>query len=103
MKKIVFAIIIIVLFPTEALFSQGYNIKVQLKNTPDSIMYLVNYSGDKQYIKDTVPNQGNGVFVFEGEEKLPQGIYLAVRQDKNYFEFLVPEDQKFTLSTSYNN
>ncbi|MCF8330903.1 MAG: redoxin domain-containing protein [Bacteroidales bacterium] len=102
-KIILFVIIIASLFSTKILFSQGYKIKVQLQNTPDSIMYLVNYNGDKQYIKDTVPNHGNGVFVFEGEKKLPQGIYLAVRQDKNYFEFLVPEDQKFSLTTSYDN
>ena len=88
---------------SSALFSQGHKITVKVDNTQDTIMYLVNYNGDKQYIKDTVDNQGNGTFIFQGEEKLPQGIYLAARQDKNYFEFLVTEDQKFKMSTTYGN
>ena len=102
-KIILFVIIISSLFQAQDVLAQGYKIKVQMKNSPDSIMYLVNYNGDKQYIKDTVPNQGNGVFIFEGDEKLPKGIYLAVRQDKNYFEFLVADDQQFSLTTSYDN
>ncbi|MCF8219083.1 MAG: DUF5106 domain-containing protein [Bacteroidales bacterium] len=103
MNKIALIFTGALLIISSSLFSQGYKIEVQVKDTQDTIMYLVNYNGDKQYIKDTVANQGNGTFIFEGEEKLPQGIYLAARQDKNYFEFMVTEDQKFKMSTTYDN
>ena len=103
MKKISFLLIGTFLIISSSLFSQGYKIEVQLEGSQDSIMKLVNYNGDKQYIQDTVENQGNGTFVFKGEEKLPQGIYLAARQDKQYIEFLVSDDQKFQLKTTYDN
>lgn len=99
--SLIFAAASLILSST--LFSQGYKITVKVENTQDTIMYLVNYNGDKQYIKDTVENQGNGTFIFQGDEKLPQGIYIAARQDKNNFEFLVTEDQNFKLSTTYEN
>lgn len=98
----IFIIALIFAIPFHS-FSQGYKIKVEIEGSQDSIMYLVNYKADNQYIKDTVENQGNGLFIFEGEEELPQGIYLAVRQDKNYFEFLLADDQKFSLSTKYDD
>ncbi|MGM0612062.1 MAG: redoxin domain-containing protein [Bacteroidota bacterium] len=103
MNKIALIFTGALLIISSSLFSQGYKIEVQVEDTQDTIMYLVNYNGDKQYIKDTVDNQGNGTFIFKGDEKLPQGIYLAARQDKNYFEFLVTEDQKFKMSTTYDD
>ncbi len=100
MKNIKLLITLVFAFAINISFSQGYKIKVQVENSTDSIMYLVNYMGENQYMKDTVENQGNGVFIFEGEEELPHGIYLAVPQDKkSYFEFLVSDDQKFSMKT----
>ncbi|MFO8054588.1 MAG: DUF5106 domain-containing protein [Bacteroidales bacterium] len=95
-------LIVFTIFKTSCA-QEGYKIEVKVKGSQDSVMYLVNYFADKQYIKDTVENRGNGRFVFEGEEPLPHGIYIAARQDKNYFEFLVTDNQNFSLTTSYDD
>ncbi len=100
MKNIRLLITLAFIFAVNISFSQGYKIKVRVENSTDSIMYLVNYLGENQFMKDTVKNQGKGVFIFEGDKELPQGIYLAVPQNKNsYFEFLVTDDQKFSMTT----
>ncbi len=65
---------------------------------------LAYYLGSKNYIKDTLTADKNGVVRFQGEgEDGPEyGIYLFVFPDKNYFEFILTED-KFTLETEMSD
>ena len=83
------------------IFSQdkGYEIKVKIKGSSDTIMFLVNYYADKQYIKDTADIDAKGVATFKGEEALEGGIYLAVMQSRKYFEFLVDKEQHISFET----
>ena len=81
----------------------GYSIKVKMTGTKDTVCYLANYYGDKQYLKDTAFINKKGLFIFQGDENLQGGIYLIVTQDKNYFEFIVNKEQVLSFETNAGN
>jgi len=88
------------LFITSA-FAQGYKITVKIKGLkPNSTCLLANYYADKNQLKDSAKSDQNGVLVFKGKEKLPNGIYLVVTPARNYFEMVVSSrEQDFTIET----
>ena len=61
--------------------------------------------GDKQYIKDTVQVDQNGLLIFQGEEPLEGGVYLVIIPPENqYFQVLInPGDQHFSVETDAKN
>ena len=78
----------------------GYEIKVHINGLRDTVCYLGNHFGDKQYVKDTVRTDANGWMTFKGKDPLEGGIYLIVLPNKTYFEVLVDKnDQHFTIET----
>ena len=77
----------------------AYSIKIKVAGIKDSMCYLANYYGDKQYIHDSARSDAMGRYVFEGKEKLPGGIYLFVLPSRRYFEILIDHDQFFSLET----
>lgn len=80
---------------------EGYKIKIQIEGINDSVCYLANYYGDKVYLADTAVVEKKGDFIFEGDEKLPGGIYIVAGQSNNqYFEFIVDHDQNFSVQTA---
>lgn len=80
--------------------ASGYDIRIRVVGLQDTICYLGNHYGDKQYVKDTVRVDHNGWVEFKGKEELPGGIYLVVMPNKTYFEILITaEEQKFTIET----
>ncbi len=80
--------------------TEGYNIKITAKGLKEgTVCLLANYYGDKQYIKDSAIANANGEVVFKGTEKYPQGIYLFVPRNKRYFDFVMDEEQNFSLET----
>jgi thiol-disulfide isomerase/thioredoxin len=87
---------------TTTLFSkdEGYKISLKLNGYKDKVIFLANYYGDKQYIQDTVTLAKIGdPIVFEGKEKLKQGIYMVVIPSHKYFELMIGEDQVFEVET----
>ncbi len=80
----------------------GYKIKVKVNGIKDTVCYLAGYYGPKQYYKDTARVDANGVFVFEGKDELPGGIYSVILPGNTYFEFIVNE-QNFYLETDTSN
>ncbi|MCB0579929.1 MAG: AhpC/TSA family protein [Phaeodactylibacter sp.] len=83
----------------------GHQISVKLKNYEESQLFLGYHYGDKQYLQDTVERNARGLFVFEGEEPLPPGVYLVVMPpDNKYFQLLVTnEEQKFQVFADAEN
>src|SRR5271170_6023422 len=77
----------------------AYSLKIKVAGVKDSMCYLANYYGDKQYIHDSARSDAMGRYVFEGKEKLPGGIYLFVLPSRKYFEVLIDHDQNFTMET----
>jgi hypothetical protein len=101
MLKKYLLIILIYAFSVSALSNnasaQGYEIKLKINGLQDTLCYLANYYGDKQYIKDSARVNAYGNIIFKGNEALPGGIYLFVFPDKTYFELLVEKSQFFSL------
>jgi thiol-disulfide isomerase/thioredoxin len=100
-----FISIILSILPALA-FSQlkgGYEIEVTLDGLADSTVYMAYHMGDKQYIKDTLKLDRSGHGIVKGQEALPQGIYMIVLPGRKYFEFLMADDQHFSLRCVYND
>ncbi len=81
------------------LFAQDYEIKVQIKGAENKEVKLVYYLGNKQYIKQKGVLDKKGRFVFSGKDSLATGIYKIVIGTKDYFDFLVRNEQKFSLAS----
>lgn len=78
----------------------AYSIKIKLPGYSEKQLFLGYHFGDKQYLKDTATVNAQGVFVFEGKEELPGGVYLIVMPPNNeYFQVLISKnEQKFSIT-----
>jgi len=86
------------LFSSTLMLAQSkYKIKGHIEGLSDTSIYLANYYGDKQYLKDSAFADASGNVVFKGAEALPGGIYLFVFPNKTYFELLIDKEQHFTM------
>jgi thiol-disulfide isomerase/thioredoxin len=79
--------------------NEGYLIKFQVKGLKDTICLIATYYGNGNYVKDTLKVDAAGRFTFKANSDYPKGIYLAVINDKNYFEFIINNDQRFSMET----
>ncbi len=76
---------------------QGHRITVQFEGVENTECYLGYHFGNRQYLKDTAEVNSEGVAVFEGEEKLNQGIYLVILPDDSNMEVIVDDNQHFEI------
>jgi peroxiredoxin len=97
MKKYV-SLLLILPFFAFAQKKEAYKIKVKINGYKDTVCYLANYYGAKQYYKDTAYFDKNGVCTFTGNKPLPEGVYSVVTPEMKYFEMLVTS-QYFEVST----
>jgi thiol-disulfide isomerase/thioredoxin len=81
----------------------GYEINVTIMDLQDSTVFLAYHLGDKQYIKDTANLDRSGNGIFRGQQNLPQGIYMIVLPGRKYFEILISDNQRFSLSCTFSN
>lgn len=85
---------------------KGHEIIFHISDLPnENIMIAYHYSG-KQYISDTIKTDGNGKAFLKNEtDKKPKGVYLAVipSMENQYFEFLIGNNQHFTITTLKSN
>jgi hypothetical protein len=97
MKKLFFSLSLLVLAGQA---QNSYDIKFNIKNLKDSVCYLFKYRWESHMSIDTAIVK-NGTFAFKGKEKLEEGIYFIVRQNKTMlgFDFLIDSTQKFSLTT----
>jgi hypothetical protein len=93
-----YIILSITFIPVSAM-PEGYLVKFRVKGLHDTTCMIANYYGNGTYVKDTVKVDGSGRFTFSAKEDLPKGIYLVVITDKNYFEFIINKDRKFSMET----
>ncbi|MEM6264101.1 MAG: redoxin domain-containing protein [Bacteroidota bacterium] len=76
-----------------------HRIAIKLNGYPTDTVFLGGHYGDQKLLKDTSYVK-DGMVVFEGDQPLDGGIYMAVLPpDNRYFEFIVSEDQDFSLTT----
>jgi thiol-disulfide isomerase/thioredoxin len=80
-------------------FSQGYEIKVNIKGVSDTTAILGHYLNNSMYPDDTARLDSKGNGVFKGKKALHQGLYVLFLPDSKYVEFIMGSDQQYTLST----
>ncbi|OYU84855.1 MAG: hypothetical protein CFE24_04300 [Flavobacterium sp. BFFFF2] len=74
----------------------AYEIKIDLKNCKDTLVYLTYYQFDKTMLKDTCKNIKDGKIVFKGKTKLDTGVYSLISQKKSiYFDFFIDDQHQF--------
>ena len=79
---------------------QGYDIKFNFKDCPDTTVYLARYFWEQVPISDSAVNIKNGKIRFKGDYPLDKGVYILANQNRSnfYVQFLVDEDQDFTIN-----
>ncbi|MBN2522316.1 MAG: DUF5106 domain-containing protein [Bacteroidales bacterium] len=87
------------LFSFSSLYSQGYQIDLTVNNLKDTTVILGHYLNQSMYPDDTVRIDERGYGVFQGENKLPEGLYFVFLPNTNYFDIIMGSDQQFTIQT----
>lgn len=87
----------------EPIRNYSYTFKIaNLPDSIDSIAFMANYYGNKQYYFDTAAFEPGGIIRFSGDS-IMGGIYSIILQDKkSYFEFVVNEP-KIEMETVAGN
>jgi thiol-disulfide isomerase/thioredoxin len=103
--KNLFFFIFILLVPAFSFgqLKNGYEIDLSIKDLPDSTVFMAYHLGNKQYIKDTIKLDRKGHGIVQGQETLPQGIYMIVLPGRKYFEFLISENQRFSVNCAFSD
>lgn len=79
--------------------SQNTNIEFKIKGLDNKNIIIAHYFGENTLINDTVKLDDSGKGSFQVDTLLPQGLYLCIYPDKSYFEFILDNDQKFSIET----
>jgi peroxiredoxin len=79
--------------------ANAYRIVVQVEGMPDQTFRLGYHSGPDVFMVDTARSDAQGVAVFEADKTLDHGVYFALLPSSAYVDFLVDEDQNFTIRT----
>lgn len=77
----------------------GWKIKVQIEGLPNTMVKIGYQYGNTRYLLDSAQTDKKGAFVFEGDSTLEQGVYQIFLPDTTFFEFLISEDQQFSIKT----
>jgi len=77
---------------------KGYHIVLKMDGMKDSLVIMGNYWADRSVAFDTgYYNPKKKQWVFEDEEKAPRGIYFLIFEDRTMMEFIMNDDQEFTI------
>ncbi len=100
MKRILTSLLLLAAFCGLNAQQKGYEIKINVKGVKDTVLYLMKYKWDTQYLADTAKAK-NGTAVFKGKTPLEKGVYAVLRQNKSliYFDLLITEDQNISIAT----
>jgi thiol-disulfide isomerase/thioredoxin len=79
--------------------SSAYNIKVEIENCPDYIIYFGKHVGPDFEIIDSIQSV-NGNIEFSGDKKLETGVYFIVIPPQTRFDFIIADNQDFTIKTN---
>ncbi len=85
--------------------ADGHELIFNIKDSKDTLVYLVIHYNDKLILKDSVKPSGKEKFVFKGKDRYDDGMYSLVSMDKKlYLNFILDNNQHFeyNLDTSMN-
>ncbi|HEX7413542.1 MAG TPA: thioredoxin-like domain-containing protein, partial [Bacteroidia bacterium] len=75
----------------------GYKITLK-SNVKNRQIYMYYQYGENRYTRDTSLTNGEGMAVFESQEKLTGGVFLFYLPNRKAFEFLLTDENTFTVS-----
>jgi len=79
--------------------ADGHKLVFNIKDSRDTLVYLVIHYNDKLLLKDSVKPVSKGKFVFEGKNRYDDGMYSLVSMDKKlYLNFILDNNQHFTYN-----
>lgn len=101
MKKLLLALTLTVGLSTPLFATDGYNIKLEIADKPNSKVYLAHYFGKPLptiYKVDSASLDAKGKGVIKADEKIIGGIYMVILDDNtSYFEFLLDNGDDFSI------
>jgi len=95
--------IISVFISTFSLFSQGYNIDINIKGIKNEKVILGHHYNDKLYPDDSIIVDNYGRAILKGNKSLPQGMYFIMLPSKKYLDFLLTDNQYFSIETDVSD
>ena len=90
------------IFIFSSLLTFSYNIKVEIKNCPEYYIYFGKHRGPDFTVIDSV-QAVNGLVEFSGKKNLETGVYFIVIPPQTRFDFIIADEQNFTLKTDTRN
>jgi len=100
--KVAVCFAIIVAFSTR-LNAQGYEIKIKIPLLKDSTLLLGHHFATSLYPDDTVKLDKKGMGVFKGSKPLTGGMYIIFLPTKKYFDIIIGDNQKFSITADTTN
>jgi thiol-disulfide isomerase/thioredoxin len=83
--------------------AQGYKIEVNIEGLKDTSILLGYHFGEKKFVSDTAQVNSKGFAIFQGDSLLPGGMYIVILPQRSYFDILIGENQRFSISTSLDS
>jgi hypothetical protein len=80
----------------------SYNIRVEIANCPQYLIYLGVHKGPDFKVIDSLPAV-NGVVEFKSDFKLAHGVYFIVVPPQSRFDFIIADDQNIVIKTDAND
>ncbi|HQP04873.1 MAG: redoxin domain-containing protein [Bacteroidales bacterium] len=81
----------------------AFRIEVTVTGHENGLLYFGSHYGPEYQVIDTIQTDSKGHAVFFGDFVLPQGVYFIVIPPKTRFDFLVLDDQDFSITTGLDN
>lgn len=95
--------LLLVLISAAAYAQPGYKIDFKIKGLKDTTAYLAYYQTDQTYLRDTAKVDSHGNFTFDNTKPLLQGVFLLVLNKTQLFQFVIGNDQRFSMETDTSN
>lgn len=75
------------------------HIEVQIKGLADTTLLLGYHYGSKKLVVDTIRLDAQGRGAFVGDSLLDGGLYLVITPSFHYFEMVLDENQRFSVTS----
>lgn len=103
MKKALTILVILTLGASLSYAQKGYRFEVRIDGLKDTTLLLGYHLGDKKFVADTAKVNSKGVAIFESDTLLHGGMYIVILPQRSYFDFLVSNNQRFSMHTQIDN
>jgi len=101
-RKLSLEMLILLAFQ-QAIFADGYEVRVKIAGIRDTNIILGHHFAGSMYPDDTIKVDKSGFGIIKGKKAMPQGMYIIFLPSKSYFDFIMGENQKFSMENDTSN